>query len=97
MGPATQEQNNDAEKELLRLISQQINSTRRGGQAQLKKIKAMKKATGSFKPLSEEQVKTLTTTVKETLGSSQAQRFTAYDLWNIQRRGRTMMQRRQFV
>jgi hypothetical protein len=52
----------------------------------------------NFTPLSEEHVKTLTTTVKETIaeGHSQPRSFTAADLWNIQRRSRTMTQRRSY-
>lgn len=58
-----------------------------------------KQSENTFTQLNEEQVKNLTSSVKETLaaGLSQPQRFTAIDMWNIQRRGRTMMQRRSFI
>jgi hypothetical protein len=91
VGPPTQKQNNDAEKELLRLINLKT---------QLKKIKAMKKQSENrFNPLSDEHVKTLTSVVKETVatGFSKPKSFTTIDLWNIQRKNRTMMQRRSFV
>lgn len=92
MGPPTKKQNNDAEKELLRLINLKT---------QPKKIKAMKKQSEKrFNSLSDEHVKTLTSIVKETVATDfnqQPKSFTTIDLWNIQRRGRTMMQRRSFV
>jgi hypothetical protein len=91
-----QGKNDDAEKELLRLINKKIKINFN----QRQKIKAMKKnSENNFTPLSEEQVKTLTTTVKETLatGFNKPRIFSAADLWNIQRRGRTMVSRRNFA
>jgi hypothetical protein len=57
-----------------------------------------KNSENNFAPLSEEQLKNLTTTPKETIaaGFSQPKSFTTVDLWNIQRRSRTMMQRRSY-
>ena len=57
-----------------------------------------KNSENNFAPLSQEQVKNLTTVVKETVavGFSQPKSFTTIDLWNIQRRSRTMMQRRSY-
>lgn len=58
-----------------------------------------KQKTNQFSPMSKEQTENLTTVVKETiaLGFNQARTFSAADLWNIQRRSRTMMSRRSFV
>ncbi len=57
-----------------------------------------KQTTNQFSPISKEQTEKLTTVVKETiaLGLSQVRSFSAADLWNIQRRGRTMMSRRNY-
>jgi methionine aminopeptidase len=60
----------------------------------------MKKQTSNqFSPISKEQTENLTTVVKETLalGISQVKTFSTADLWNIQRRSRTIMSRRSFV
>ncbi len=60
----------------------------------------MKKQTSNqFSPMSKEQTEKLTTIVKETLalGISHVKTFSTADLWNIQRRSRTMMSRRSFV
>ena len=60
----------------------------------------MKKQTENpFTQLSDERVKNLTTVVNETLavGFSQPKAFSTVDLWNIQRRSKTMMQRRSFI
>lgn len=60
----------------------------------------MKKQTKStFAQISKEHTEKLTTVVKETLalGFSQSKSFSSADLWNIQRRGRTMLQRRSFI
>ncbi len=60
----------------------------------------MKKQTSNqFSPISKEQTEQLTTIVKETLalGISHVKTFSTADLWNIQRRSRTMMSRRSFV
>ena len=58
----------------------------------------MKKQTNQFSPISKEQTEKLTTVVNETiaLGLSQVKTFSTADLWNIQRRGRTMMSRRNY-
>jgi hypothetical protein len=59
----------------------------------------MKKQTSNqFSPISKEQTEKLTTIVKETLalGISHVKTFSSADLWNIQRRSRTMMSRRSF-
>ena len=58
-----------------------------------------KQTTNQFSPISKEQTEQLTTVVKETLalGISHVKTFSTADLWNIQRRGRTMMSRRSFV
>lgn len=57
-----------------------------------------KQTTKSFSPISKEQTEKLTTVVKETLalGINQVKTFSAADLWDIQRRGRTMMSRRNY-
>jgi len=59
----------------------------------------MKKQTNQFSPISKEQTEKLTTVVKETiaLGLNKVRTFSAADLWNIQRRSRTIMSRRSFV
>jgi hypothetical protein len=60
----------------------------------------MKKQTANqFSPISKEQTEKLTSVVKETLalGISQVRTFCAADLWNIQRRNRTMLSRRNFA
>lgn len=58
-----------------------------------------KQTTTRFSPISIEQTEKLTTIVKETLalGISHAKTFSTVDLWNIQRRSRTLMSRRSFV
>jgi hypothetical protein len=57
-----------------------------------------KQSTNQFSPISKEQTEKLTTVVKETLalGISPVKTFSTADLWNIQRRGRTMMSRRNY-
>ncbi len=57
-----------------------------------------KQTTNQFSPISKEQTEKLTTVVNETiaLGLSQVKTFSTADLWNIQRRGRTMMSRRNY-
>jgi methionine aminopeptidase len=57
-----------------------------------------KQTTNQFSPISKEQTEQLTTVVKETLalGISHVKTFSTADLWNIQRRGRTMMSRRNY-
>ncbi|MCW3090273.1 MAG: hypothetical protein JWP81_1342 [Ferruginibacter sp.] len=51
-----------------------------------------------FKTISAEQVENLTSVVKETLAEgfnySKPKVFTAADLWNIQRQGKSRIQRR---
>lgn len=58
-----------------------------------------KQSQNTFTHLSDVHVKSLTTVVNETLavGSSQPKAFSTVDLWNIQRRSRTIMQRRSFI
>jgi hypothetical protein len=58
-----------------------------------------KQTTNQFSSINNEQTEKLTTVVKETLalGISQVKTFTSADLWNIQRRSRTIMSRRSFV
>jgi hypothetical protein len=58
-----------------------------------------KQTTNQFSPISKEQTEKLTTVVKETiaLGISHVKTFSTADLWNIQRRSRTIMSRRSFV
>lgn len=55
-----------------------------------------KQTTTQFLQISKEQTEKLTTVVKETiaLGLGRTRTFSTADLWNIQRRGRTMYQRR---
>jgi hypothetical protein len=61
------------------------------------KTKVMKKQTpNQFSPITKEQTEKLTAVVKETLALGQAKTFSSADLWNIQRRGRTMMSRRNY-
>ena len=57
-----------------------------------------KQTTNQFSPISKEQSEKLTTVVKETLalGISQVKTFSTADLWNIQRRARTMVSRRNY-
>ncbi|HQW85402.1 MAG: hypothetical protein IPH68_03030 [Chitinophagaceae bacterium] len=59
----------------------------------------MKKQTTPFSQISKEQTANLTAVVNETLaiGFNQARTFSTADLWNIQRRSRTMLNRRSFV
>jgi hypothetical protein len=63
------------------------------------KIKIMKKQSNTlFAYLSNEQVNNLTSIVKETLAKGVSpipgKTFSAADLWNIQRRKKSLMQRR---
>ncbi len=55
-----------------------------------------KQTTNQFSPISKEQTEKLTTVVNETiaLDINPVKIFSSADLWNIQRRGRTMMSRR---
>jgi hypothetical protein len=57
-----------------------------------------KQTTNQFSSISKEQTEQLTTVVNETiaLGVIPAKIFSSADLWNIQRRGRTMMSRRNY-
>jgi len=52
-----------------------------------------------FKAISTTETKALTSVVKETLafGINQEKHFTAADLWNIQRRKRSVVSRRHFA
>lgn len=58
-----------------------------------------KQTTNQFSPISKEQTEKLTTVENETLalGLSLVKTFSTADLWNIQRRSRTIMSRRSFV
>ena len=58
-----------------------------------------KQTTNNFTQISKEETGKLTSIVSETLdnGFSQAKTFSSADLWNIQRRSRTMMQRRNYA
>ncbi len=58
-----------------------------------------KQTTNQFLQMSIEQTEKLTTVVKETLalGLNKAKIFSTADLWNIQRRSRTMTNRRNFA
>ena len=55
----------------------------------------MKKQTTTFSPITKEQMEQLTTVTSETL--VKAKTFSTADLWNIQRRSRTMISRRYFA
>lgn len=58
-----------------------------------------KQTTTPFSQISKEHTEKLTTVVNETLaiGFIQPKTFSTVDLWNIQRRSRTIMHRRNFV
>ncbi|HNJ95037.1 MAG TPA: hypothetical protein PLS65_09700 [Ferruginibacter sp.] len=56
-----------------------------------------KQATTPFASLNNKQLEALSTQVKETIAYEKARIFSAVDLWNIQRRGRTMVSRRNFA
>lgn len=58
-----------------------------------------KQSNNLFNSISTEHTKELTTVVKETLatGFSQSRTFSVADLWNIQRRSRTMVSRRYYA
>ena len=58
-----------------------------------------KQTTNQFLQMSKEQTQKLTTIVKETLalGLSPVKVFSFAELWNIQRRSRTMTQRRYYA
>jgi hypothetical protein len=58
-----------------------------------------KQTTNQFMPLSAKDREQLTTVVNETVAMEhhQAKSLSSADLWNIQRRSRTMMQRRHYV
>lgn len=49
----------------------------------------------SFAPLAKKAVETLTSVVKETIARPRT--FSTAELWNIQRRGRTMLSRRNYA
>lgn len=57
-----------------------------------------KQSTGLFSQMSKEQFENLTIVVKETLATGynlpSHKKFTSADLWNIQRQGKTRIQRR---
>ncbi len=57
-----------------------------------------KQSTNQFSPISKDETEKLTTLVKETLAVeiNPCKTFSAADLWSIQRRGRTMMSRRNY-
>ncbi|HRI25380.1 MAG TPA: hypothetical protein PLZ45_11935 [Ferruginibacter sp.] len=54
-----------------------------------------KQSENRFSPLSQKAVETLTSIVKETLVKPRT--FSAAELWDIQRRSRTMVSRRNFA
>ena len=58
-----------------------------------------KQTTTQFLQLNKEQTEKLTTVVKEALaiGLSKVKIFSSADLWNIQRRSRTIMNSRNFA
>ena len=58
-----------------------------------------KQSTNQFSQTRKEQTEILTTVVSETLatGFNQAKTFSTADLWNIQRKRRTMMIRKYYV
>jgi hypothetical protein len=58
-----------------------------------------KQSNNTFNSISTEHTIELTNVVKETLanGFLQPRNFSAADLWNIQRRSRTMVSRRSFA
>jgi hypothetical protein len=58
-----------------------------------------KQTTNQFSTVILNQVEKLTSVANETLAMEfhQVRTFSPADLWNIQRRGRTMMQRRHFA
>ncbi len=56
-----------------------------------------KQATTPFASLNNKPLEALSTQVKETIAYEKARIFSAVDLWNIQRRGRTMVSRRNFA
>jgi hypothetical protein len=60
-----------------------------------------KQSTGLFIQMSTQQLENLTSVVKETLAIGFCQpnnkKFTAAELWNIQRQGRSRIQRRMFA
>lgn len=55
-----------------------------------------KQTTNQFSPISKEQTEKLTTVVNETIAVGHVRTFSSAELWNIQRRGRTMMSRRNY-
>ncbi len=64
------------------------------------KLKVMKKqSNNNFTQISKEHTNELTTVVNENLavGFSRERSFTSFDLWDIQRRGKTMMHRRHIA
>jgi hypothetical protein len=58
-----------------------------------------KQTTNQFLQMSKQQTEKLTTVVKETLalGLNKAKVFSSADLWNIQRRSRTITNSRNFA
>lgn len=58
-----------------------------------------KQSTNQVLQMSKEQTEQLTAVVKETLaiGLEKAKIFSSADLWNIQRRGKTIMNSRNFA
>jgi len=57
----------------------------------------MKKQTTNFNPLNSKQLEGLAAQVKETLALGKARVFSAAELWDIQRRSRTMTSRRSYA
>ncbi len=58
-----------------------------------------KQSNNNFTQISKEHTNEFTTVVNESLavGLLPARPFTSFDLWDIQRRGRTMMKRRHIA
>jgi hypothetical protein len=55
-----------------------------------------KQSENRFPAINAEETKNLTTVVKETLATVKPRIFGAVNMWDLQRRGRTMMQRRNY-
>jgi hypothetical protein len=55
-----------------------------------------KQSENAFAPLSTKQLESLTGQVKETLAFEKPRNLSAAELWDIQRRGRAMVKRRNF-
>lgn len=61
------------------------------------KSKVMKtRSEKRFQAMSDEEIKDLTLVVKETIANVKPRRFGAIHMWHLQRRTRTMVQKRQY-